>query len=135
MWSSRSACASARSTRSPIRAPPYTRLQSLLGTIAHYYLLRIAWLQVRQRTLDLTWAMTKRQIEGTARAVVDNLLGRGFVSSAGGLDGDGGDDGGGGEGGTTEGEVEAAAAAAAAEEVHGISAAEFDARCEALVRE
>tara|TARA_B100000795_G_scaffold163369_1_gene122819 strand:- start:140 stop:472 length:333 start_codon:yes stop_codon:yes gene_type:complete len=110
-------------------------LQPLLGAIAHYYLLRIARSQVRQRTLDLTWAMTKRQIEGTARAVVDNLLGRGFVSSAGGLDGDGGDDGGGGEGGATEGEVEAAAAAAAAEEVHGISAAEFDARCEALVRE
>ena len=121
--------------RSPTRALSYTRLQPLLGAIAHYYLLRIARSQVRQRTLDLTWAMTKRQIEGTARAVVDNLLGRGFVSSAGGLDGDGGDDGGGGEGGATEGEVEAAAAAAAAEEVHGISAAEFDARCEALVRE
>ena len=26
-------------------------------------------------------AMTKRQIEATARAVVDNLLGRGFASS------------------------------------------------------
>ena len=93
-----------------------------------------ARLQVRQRTLDLTWAMTKRQIEGTARAVVDNLLGRGFVSSAEGLDGDGdgGGTGGGGGGGVMEGEVEVEAAA---EEVYGISAAEFDARCEALVRE
>ena len=85
-----------------------------------------ARLQVRQRTLDLTWAMTKRQIEGTARAVVDNLLGRGFVSSAEGLDGGGDGGGGGGGGGATEAEAGA--------EAHGISATEFDARCEALVR-
>ena len=97
----------------------------------------VARLQVRQRTLDLTWAMTKRQIEGTARAVVDNLLGRGFVSSAEGLDGggdggggDGGGDGGGGGGGGGGGATEVEAGA----EAHGISAAEFDARCEALVR-
>ena len=93
----------------------------------------VARLQVRQRTLDLTWAMTKRQIEGTARAVVDNLLGRGFVSSAEGLDGDGGG-GGGGDGGGGGGGGGGATEAAAAAEVHGISATEFDARCEALVR-
>ena len=134
MWSSRSACASARSTpiTYSIRAPPYTRLQPRLRTIAHYYLLRIARSQVRQRTLDLTWAMTKRQIEGTARAVVDNLLGRGFVSSAGGFDGDGDGGGSGGGGGVMVAELEFEAAAG---EAHGISAAEFDARCEALVRE
>ena len=59
-------------------------------------------------------AMTKRQIEATARAVVDNLLGRGFASS---LD---------------DGAALAAAAdgAPASAELPAISAAEFEARGE-----
>ena len=59
-------------------------------------------------------AMTKRQIEATARAVVDNLLGRGFASS---LD---------------DGAALAAAAdgATASAELPAISAAEFEARGE-----
>ena len=38
--------------------------------------------RVKQRTMDLAWAMTKRSIETTARAVVDQILGRGFVAAA-----------------------------------------------------
>ena len=36
--------------------------------------------RIRKRTMDLAWAMTARDIEATARAVVDAILGRGFVS-------------------------------------------------------
>lgn len=38
--------------------------------------------RVKARTMDLAWAMTKRTIESTARAVVDELLGRGFASGS-----------------------------------------------------
>ena len=32
--------------------------------------------RVKRRTMDLAWAMTKRQVEATARAVVDSVLGK-----------------------------------------------------------
>lgn len=93
--------------------------------------------RVKQRTMDLAWAMTKRSIEGTARAVVDQILGRAFAytapppsarpGAAGGedpvaasavgaplaCDGDDGDDG--------------------VELVHGLSEAELRARGDALI--
>ena len=58
--------------------------------------------RVKQRTMDIAWAITKRSIEATARSAVDELLGRAFVS------GDGAGSGGGGGAG---GVVTAAASA------------------------
>ena len=69
--------------------------------------------------MDLAWAITKREIEHTARAVVDELLGRSFAGDLGDL-GTGAD----------------ACAAAAAPALASISASishEFAARAEALL--
>lgn len=38
--------------------------------------------RMRRRTMDLAWAMTKRQLEATGRDVVDRILGRAFAGGA-----------------------------------------------------
>ena len=97
--------------------------------------------RVKERTMEVAWALTKRSIETTARSTVDQILKRGFVSqgaSGGGIGSSDGTAGGSGDAGSGAEPSDPSSSGDGPSDVSdpspsAVSAAEFQARGDALV--